>query len=78
MRGQRSAAGLAGGDNDFAAILLQDAHGSFVQARERDIRDTPGEKRHAIPPLAFRGERLADPAEEERRLGGGRQLGDIA
>src|ERR1022692_3957613 len=43
-----AAAALPGGHHHFAAVLLQHAHGGFVQAREGNVGNAPGEKRDAM------------------------------
>ena len=71
---QRAAAALALRHHHLAAVRLQHAHRGLIQAREADVGDASGQKRHAILALALRRKRAADLAEEERRLGRRREL----
>ena len=68
-----------GGNRDFAAVLAQHPHGGFIQACEADVGDAAGEEGHAIAlgaPSA--GKCAADLAEEERDLGGRRELRNVS
>ena len=78
MQVQGAATALALRHHHLAAVALQHAHRGLIQARETDVGDAPGEKRHAIFALAFRRKRAADLAEEERRLRGRCELLQIA
>ena len=75
---QRAAAALPGGHDDLAAVLLQHADRRFVQARERHVGDASRHQGHAVPALPLGGKRAADLAEEEGRIGGWRELFEIA
>jgi len=66
---ERAATALVRRDRDLAAVLLQHARRRLIQSRETHVGDAPREERHAMPPASLRGGRLADVAEEERRLG---------
>src|SRR4051812_11869590 len=75
---QGAAAALALGYDDFAAVLLKHANGGLVQASEAHIGNAARQKRHAMSTLALRRKRLTDLAEEERRIGRGCELDQIA
>ena len=47
VRGQRAAAELILGHDDFAAVGSEHANGGFVEAGKRDVGDAAGEKSHA-------------------------------
>ena len=66
---QRSTARLRGRNDDFAAIGLQHAHGSFIQSGKGDIGDTAGHERYAVALRADGREDFAVFAEEERDFG---------
>src|ERR1700723_3139352 len=65
---QSSAAGLSGGNRDFAAIVLEHADRGLIQTRETDVGDTSGQKRHAILSLADGGKHTAELREERWRF----------
>jgi hypothetical protein len=65
VRRQRTAADLAGGHDDLAAVGGEHANRCFVQLRETDLCDAAGEKCNAGSFLAFCGERSPQLREEE-------------
>ena len=65
MRGQRAAAELSAGDDNFATVGGEDADGCFIELRESDIRDASGEESHARAAGALRRKGLAEFVEKE-------------
>jgi hypothetical protein len=55
-----AATNLAGRDHHLTTVLLEHAHGCFLQAREGEIGDAPGMEGHAEAPRATRRKRSSD------------------
>ena len=68
--GQRAAAELARGHDDFASVSGEDADGGFVEASEADLGDAAGEKGDAGAARPLRGIAPAQALEEKRVLDG--------
>ena len=62
---ERSAANLAGGDDDVAAVFLQHADGGLVQLRKGHLLHAAGEEGHAGAALTFGGKDPAKLGEKE-------------
>lgn len=65
MRGERAAAELSMGHDDFAAVGGKNADSGFVESRKDDVGDAAGEKSDARATTANGGEGLANAGKEE-------------
>src|SRR5947209_7656713 len=65
---QSAAAGLFSGNGHCAAVLAENAHSGFVQAREADVGDTAGEKCYAVTLCPFSRKGFAVISKKERLL----------
>ena len=65
---QGAAAALVGRDYDFAAVLLEDAHGGLMEACEEDVGDAAAEHGDTVFTGAFCEEDLAVLSEEGGEL----------
>ncbi len=65
MNGQRSAAELASGDDDLAAVGLEDANRRIVQFGETDLRDAAGKKCYSGAANTLGGKRFSETREKE-------------
>lgn len=65
VRRKRPAADLAGGDDDFASVGLQNANRGAIQIRERDLSNAAREEGDTRTASSLRGKVLAKLGEEE-------------
>jgi len=73
MRGQRAAAKLFTGDDNFAAVSRENADGGFIELSEGDIGDASGKEGHAGTAGALRGKGLTKFAEKEMIVDAGHE-----
>ena len=74
VSGERSAAQLIFGDDDFDAVGVEDADGCVVEARECDLRDASSEEGDAGALLPCRWKSAAEFLEEKWRFDFGEKL----
>ncbi len=72
--GERSAAHLSFGDDDFDAVGVEDANGRVVESREGDLRDATGEEGDAGALLPYSGKCATEFLEEKWRFDFGQKL----